>query len=282
MTEKRIDAGDGIELWSQDFGDPGDPAALLITGATTQGIIWPPPLIDMLVAQRRHVIRYDHRDVGQSTCRSYEAYPYTLDQLADDALAVLDGWQVETADVIGVSMGGMIAQLLMIKAPQRLISATLSSTTPLAGRLCCEDLPRGPFLLAMDKAGPQRPAATKQEWLDQQTNFMSALSDPQTLDTVLLRELLNQVYERANNIDTAIQHALAIEHSKPRDRRPLLANCTTRTTVIHGRKDSLLPLSHGQALASSIPAAKLIIFDQMVHDLPPYCWEAIASSVDHP
>ena len=278
MSEKRI-TSDDVELWTEDFGDPTNPTVLLIMGAGAQGILWPPPLIEKLVERGLHVIRYDHRDVGQSTCREYDVNPYTLDQLASDAVAVLDGWGVDRAHVIGVSMGGMIAQLVMIHHRERLSGATLISTSPLAGRLDAEDLPMGPFLAAMDETGVMEPPESKEEWLQQQTQFFQAISDPESLDLETLQLALDAVFARAGNITTSINHALAIEITSPIDRRSLLATCSTPTTIVHGALDPVLPLPHGQALADNIPNANLIVVDRMLHDLPPYSWDSIVNSV---
>ena len=277
MSQRTI-AHNGIEIWSEGFGDPADPAVLLIMGATAQGIIWPIPLIEKLVASGKHVLRYDHRDVGQSTCSDFNANPYSLDELTEDAVAVLDGWNIERAHVIGVSMGGMIAQLLMINVPDRLITATLISTSPLAGMLFSEDLPLGPFLKAMNEAGPVAAAKTKQEWMARQIDFFTALADPAALDKTQLQRTLSEVFDRANDIETATNHARAIVRSQPLDRRPMLAACTTPTTVLHGGRDPIFSLVHGQAIADTVPTAKITVFDRMAHDLPEYCWDAIVQS----
>ncbi len=278
MSERMV-ARDDIELWTEDFGDPDDPHVLLIMGAGAQGILWPPALIERIVGLGRHVIRYDHRDVGLSTCREYDVSPYMLDELADDAAAGLDGWDVGRAHVIGVSMGGMLAQLLMIHRRERLSGATLISTSPLAGRLDAEDLPLGPFLEAMDETGVMDPPSSKETWLEQQSAFFAALSDPQSLDGEMLKLVLNAAYDRANNIATSINHALAIETSQPIDRRSLLATCSTPTHVVHGALDPVLPLSHGQALATTIPDAEITVIDRMRHDLPEYSWDAIVGTL---
>lgn len=278
MSQRTL-ANNGIEIWSQDFGDPSKPAVLLIMGATAQAIIWPEPLIEKLVATGKHVLRYDHRDVGQSTCSDFDANPYTLDDLAEDAVAVLDGWNIKRAHVIGVSMGGMITQLLMTNVPDRLITATLISTSPLAGMLYSEDLPLGPFLKAMNEAGPIAPPKTKQDWLARQMDFFAALADPAALDKAQLQRTLNEVYDRAGDIETAINHARAISRSTPVDRRPMLAACTTPTTVLHGGRDPIFSLAHGQAIADTVPGANISVFDRMAHDLPEYCWVAIVESV---
>src|SRR4051794_18249869 len=114
MAERIIDSN-GIRMWTEAFGNPRDPTLLLIMGASAQGIQWPEPFIDEFVKRKFHVIRYDNRDTGQSTCFDFAKAPYTLDDLANDAVGVLDAYDVGSAHVAGASMGGMIAQTLMIR-----------------------------------------------------------------------------------------------------------------------------------------------------------------------
>jgi pimeloyl-ACP methyl ester carboxylesterase len=99
-----------MRLWTQRFGDLDDPAVLLIMGTSAQGIGWPGELIEILVAGGRQVIRYDHRDTGQSTCVDFATRPYVLADMADDAIAVLDGHHISAVHVTGASLGGAIAQ----------------------------------------------------------------------------------------------------------------------------------------------------------------------------
>ena len=132
MAERTIDSN-GIRLWTEDFGDRSNPTLLLVRGASAQGIQWPVPFIDEFVARKYHVIRYDNRDTGQSTCFDFAKNPYPLDDLANDAVGVLDAYDVGSAHVAGASMGGMITQMLMIKQPKRVRSATIIMSSPLSG-----------------------------------------------------------------------------------------------------------------------------------------------------
>src|SRR6201984_1574270 len=120
-----------VRLWTQRFGDPDDPAVLLIMGTSAQGIGWPDELIDVLVAGGRQVIRYDHRDTGRSTCVDFAARPYALADMAADAVAALDGHHVPAAHVAGVSLGGAITQWLAVHRPGRVLSLTVIMSGPL-------------------------------------------------------------------------------------------------------------------------------------------------------
>jgi pimeloyl-ACP methyl ester carboxylesterase len=118
-----------LRLWVERIGDPADPAVLLIAGAESQGIGWPSVLVDRLAAGGLQVIWYDHRDTGQSDSVDFDKSPYSMVDLVEDAVAVLDGLQVESAHVVGASMGGVIAQWLAATHPDRVLSLILMSTT---------------------------------------------------------------------------------------------------------------------------------------------------------
>ncbi len=286
MTEKVIEAN-GIELWTEDFGDPADPAVLLVMGAEAQGVMWPVALIEQIVARGRYVIRYDNRDVGQSSVFDFDTDPYTLDEMAEDAIGILDHYRIDKAHVAGASMGGMITQLLMIRHPERLLSATVIMSSPLSGnaddngmpRLFDATLPKGPFMDAMGDVRPERAPTNREEYVTSRVEMFAALGDPSQVDREGMRLQFEVEFERARDINSKANHALAIGRSSPADRRPLLATCAVRTTVIHGENDPILPLAHGQAVADAVPGAVFHGFGNMAHDLPEHCWPALFESV---
>ncbi len=130
MNERPINSG-GATICTQAFGSPGDPAVLLIMGLMASMLWWPEAFCERLVRAGRFVIRYDNRDTGRST--SYEpGHPgYSVDDMARDAVAVLDGYGIERAHVVGMSGGGMIGQLVALDYPERVASLTAISTTPI-------------------------------------------------------------------------------------------------------------------------------------------------------
>ena len=286
MTERTI-AANGLELWTEHFGDPADPAVLLIMGAESQGTMWPLPLIERIVAAGRSVIRYDNRDVGQSSVIDFENTPYDLNDLTADACAVLDAYGIEQAHIVGASMGGMILQCLMIDHPHRLLSATVVMSSPLSGqpdawgrgRFFSEDLPAGPFMSAMDEIPPSAPAASREEYLEQRVAMFASLADPSAVDMDLLRQAFEAEYDRARDINAKGNHLLALGRSQPTDRRPLLSECSVRTAVIHGVNDPIFPVAHGRAIADAVPGAEFLEMADMAHDLPPHTWDAVVKSV---
>ena len=129
MNESVIRA-DGIELATQAFGDPGQPPVLLIMGAMASMLWWPDAFCERLAGQGRHVLRYDNRDTGHSTTYPPGEPPYAFDDMANDAVRVLDGYGISSAHLVGTSMGGMIAQLVALKHPARVASLTAISSSP--------------------------------------------------------------------------------------------------------------------------------------------------------
>ena len=109
----------GLTLATEAFGDPSDPAILLIMGATSSMLWWPEAFCEQLAGAGRYVIRYDNRDTGRSTTGAPGKPTYTTDDMADDAVRILDDYGIERAHVVGMSLGGMIAQLVALKAPER-------------------------------------------------------------------------------------------------------------------------------------------------------------------
>lgn len=282
MAQRTIEAN-GIRLWTEDFGDRRDPTLLLIMGASAQGIQWPEPFIQQFVDRNFHVIRYDNRDTGQSSCFDFAKQPYNLDDLARDAVGVLDAYDVESAHVAGASMGGMITQTLMIRYPKRVRSASIIMSSPLAGSrdgmpmLMADDLP-GPdpeWLAKIVALQQTMPTNTVDEMIDMRVAMFTALAGRMPVDTAALRDIASREVARAMNFAAQANHSLAIGASSPNDRRPLLKNTAIPTLVIHGTDDPILPYPHGKALAAAIPGAKLLTFDGMGHDLPAAVWPEI-------
>jgi pimeloyl-ACP methyl ester carboxylesterase len=121
----------GLQIWTERFGHPADPAVLLIMGTSAQSIGWPDELVEALVHGGRQVIRYDHRDTGQSDTVDFAHHPHTLTDMTADALAVLDGHHVDAAHIVGASLGGTIAQLLAVHHPDRVLTLTAIMSGPM-------------------------------------------------------------------------------------------------------------------------------------------------------
>ena len=129
-TFEKFVKSDNLQLWTESFGDTNGPAVLLIMGGMHQGIMWPNEFCTDIARHGYHVIRYDHRDTGQSSSVDFTKHPYRLDDLTRDAVAVLDGYGIRKAHVVGLSMGGFLAQLLALDYSDRVLTLTLMLTSP--------------------------------------------------------------------------------------------------------------------------------------------------------
>ena len=283
----KIISANGIEIRTEHFGNAGDEPMLLVMGATAPGVFWQDNLIQRLLDAGYFVVRYDNRDTGKSTCFDFAKDPYTLDDMAADAIAVLDSYGIERTNVAGASMGGMIVQLLMIHYPERLKSATVIMSSPMSGggdtpELASDDLP-GPDpawmekLLEMAMNPPQdRESAIEQKVA--QYGLLAGSAEPYNADAV--REIAAIEFDQARDLAAAANHSLAIGASSPPDRRPLLRQTSTPTLVIHGTDDPILPLAHGVTLAETIPGAELLTLEKGGHDMPEcYLDEMVAKMV---
>ncbi|WP_310368253.1 alpha/beta fold hydrolase [Catenuloplanes atrovinosus] len=239
-------------------------------GTATQSIGWPEPLVDRLVAGGRRVIRYDHRDTGLSECRDFATHPYTLDDLALDALAVLDAHGVEAAHLAGASLGGAIGQWLAVHRPERVRSLTAIMTSPMgndpgptwarafAGQppLPGELPPPAPALLRHLATGGGSPLDTQRALHGEELPF----------DEAAARSFVERTLARATDPGAARNHDLAGRRWTDARRAPL-ATITAPTLVIHGSADPLFPPAHAEALAPLVPGARLTIVDGMGHGL---------------
>ncbi|NBA94558.1 alpha/beta fold hydrolase [Pseudomonas sp. R5(2019)] len=264
-----------VSLAYQSIGRDSDPALLLVMGLGGQLIHWPDEVVAALCQQGFRVIRYDNRDVGLSTWTqappganlTFEvlryklglpvAAPYTLTDMADDALGLMDALQVEQFHVLGASMGGMIAQHLAYMAPQRVESLTLIMSSSGAAGL---PAPNAALLQLLAKRGaPNRELA-----LEQQADLLAALGSPQVKDDrqVLLHQAA-QSYDRAFNPEGVKRQILAIL-AEP-SRVELLNRLRVPTLVVHGTADPLLPVMHGVHLAAHIQGSQLRLIPGFAH-----------------
>lgn len=270
-----------IDLFYEDFGDAADPAILLVMGLGTQLIAWPDALVERLVAAGYRVIRYDNRDIGQSThlhgARAVSAvraviasrlgwsFPvaYTLSDMAEDAVALLDALGIARAHVVGASMGGMIAQLLAANHPDRIISLTSIMSSSGARGLPGAAPHVQKLLLRRPAPDLTRAQAVA---LGEEVQRAIAFPDP-ARDPGAFADMAGRAYDRGYNPLGTRRQLLAIVHDGNRSDR--LARITAPTLVIHGAADPLVPYAHAEDLVTRIPGARLEKVEPMAHDLPP-------------
>jgi len=263
MSEGKMKAN-GIEIWYEDFGNPSDPTVLLIMGAGGQAILWPLELIEPIVKEGYHVVRFDNRDVGLSTwIDNYESDPYTLEDMADDSIGLMDALKINKAHFIGASMGGMIAQLATIKYPQRVLSLTSWMST------YSFDDPDLPPMTAevqtlMTKMMTSQPQ-TREEIIESSVTMYKTLAGKRLpLNEERIRAMAETLFERGYNPKNS--HSLAA--MKSGSRLDALRNIDVPTLVIHGDADPIINYIHGVVCAKVIPGAKLHILKGVGHDIP--------------
>jgi pimeloyl-ACP methyl ester carboxylesterase len=281
-----------LELYYEDMGDPNDPAVLLIMGLGAQLLLWRSAFCEKLVAEGLRVIRYDNRDVGLSDKtprqRSTEwlilrmvkfwfgirsGAAYRLEDMADDAAAVLDHLGIERAHIVGASMGGMIAQIFAARFRERTRSLAIIFSSN-NRRLLPPSAPDA--LLAMVK-GPS-PKSPRDVIVDNVVRVSRIIGSPgYPAPEERIREEAIEGYERSYYPWGVGQHLNAIIASgslSGYDRQ-----ITAPTVVIHGKADKLMRPSGGRAVASAIKGARLVMFDGMGHDLPEQLWDRVISEL---
>ncbi|GKQ36834.1 alpha/beta fold hydrolase [Streptomyces sp. A012304] len=280
-----IDAAPGIRLWVEERGPADAPPLLLIMGAQACGLGWPDPFVDLLAAHHR-VIRYDHRDTGRSTW-AYDERPYPVTALAQDAVTVLDALGVDRAHVAGMSLGGMLAQLLIADHPDRLRTATLMGTmalssTPYTGpdgvAVPVADLPGiDPRILEL-WARPVPPDLDLEAELDRRVEHWRLLSgDALPFDAAHTRAFERRIVEHTGHHRTNTAHGRA--NPSGMDRTDRLARTTVPTLVVSAPAEPVFPPPHPQHLTQTIQGARLVEIPGMAHALPPAVHVPLAQAV---
>jgi pimeloyl-ACP methyl ester carboxylesterase len=263
----RIDVK-GAQLCVDTFGDAAEPAVLLIMGGAASMDRWEPRFCERLAERGRHVIRYDHRDTGGSTTYPPGRPGYTGDDLVEDAVAVLDRLGIERAHIVGMSMGGAIAQRIAVDHPGRVLSLTLLCTSPIGSG--GSELPPP----AKDLFG----AAEEPDWTDREATIAHLLAverpyaGTRGIDEAEAREIIGQAYDRSTSMASANNHFIAGGSDIERAR---LAEITAPTLVVHGTADPLFPPAHGEVLAREIPDARLLLIDGLGHEFPRWVWDGV-------
>ena len=284
MAEQLARIGE-IDIAYEEFGEPGDPALLLIMGLGVQMLGWDAELCEMLAGEGFRVVRFDNRDVGRSTTHDGPApdwgalvagdastSAYLLSDMAEDAVRLLDHLGIGAAHLVGASLGGMIAQTIAIRHPGRVLSLTSIMSRP-------GDPDTGfphPEALEALFAPPPNDRDEIAEWAVRNWDVIG--SPGFEADADALRERARASYDRGYNPAGVARQLAAIIASG--DRTPELRKLDVPTLVIHGEEDPLIDVSGGKATAAAIPGAKLILIPGMGHDLPRELWPRFVE--EHP
>ena len=268
----------GIQIEYETFGNPSSRPLLLICGLGNQMIIWDEALCRDLVTRGHYVIRFDNRDAGLSTKfdeagvpNILEAFakimkgekissPYTLDDMADDAVGLLDALEIQKAHICGMSMGGAIAQTIAIRHPSRVQSLNLIYSTTGNPEL---PRPKPEVMILLSTRPPMEREAYVEHML---VVFKTIAGTAFPVDEEWLRKKRAECYDRSFCPQGVGRQLIAIlAHG---NRYPALTRVNVPTLVIHGTEDPLVPMEGGKDTAKAIKGAQLILIEGMGHDIP--------------
>jgi pimeloyl-ACP methyl ester carboxylesterase len=284
VNEQFATVNDDITLCYEEFGDPADETILLVMGLATQMVAWDERFCAMLVEHGFHVVRFDNRDVGRSSrvkarppsikqlaLRDKKAASYTLSDMADDAVGLLDHLDVRRAHVVGASMGGMIAQTIAIEYPERVLSL-VSIMSNEGGRL--KGQPRLAAYPVLLRAAPKN----RELYAEHVVGVMKTIGSPGfPLDEDAIKLRAGVAFDRGVSSAGAGRQLMAVAASP--NRTSGLKQLRVPTTVIHGSKDRLVSKSGGRAVADAVLGAIYVEVEGMGHDLPPGAWPQVVDAI---
>jgi pimeloyl-ACP methyl ester carboxylesterase len=282
----------GINIEHDGFGSEDAAAILLISGLGVQMTRWTAPFCQMLAAQGFHVIRFDNRDVGLSTHFADSPVPdlaavagalargerpelpYTLDDMADDAVGLLEALRIERAHIVGRSMGGMIAQIVASEHPERTL--TLTSIMSSSGNPGLP--PSSPEAMAVLTRRAPHPSQDEKSFLDHSVRAARILGSPGfPFDEAAQRAQALGEAKRAYNPAGFGRQIAAIVAAG--DRRARLNTIAAPTLVLHGAADPLIPLAGGKDTAANIKGAELRVIEGMGHEIPPGLYQTVVQAI---
>jgi pimeloyl-ACP methyl ester carboxylesterase len=285
LSEERLAPANGVELAYQEVGDPDGEPLVLIMGLATQMLAWDQELCALLAGRGFRVVRFDNRDIGNSTMLDAAGVPsradlllgrresaaYLLADMAADTAGLMDHLGIESAHVVGVSMGGMIGQTLAIEHPERIRSLVSMHSTTGSRRVGTPTFRAFGLMLAKAPRG-------REAYVERIVKTYALIGSPAySMDEGRLREMAGRMYDRSHNPRGVLRQMHAISASG--DRTAALRRLSLPATVIHGTRDPLIRPSGGRATARAIPGARLRIVEGMGHDLPRDLWPIFADEI---
>jgi pimeloyl-ACP methyl ester carboxylesterase len=282
--EQTAQVGD-LELCYETFGSSDAAPLLLIMGLASQMLLWDEQFCEQLASRGFFVIRFDNRDIGRSSHlrgaviptrwqllrRSAKGAAYTLDEMAQDTVGLLDHLEIPAAHVVGVSMGGMIGQLLAINHPDRVLSlVSIMSTTgnPRVGK------PQPKMMMRLMRKGARERDAYIRDQIETYRAIGSKIYD---FEEERKRDRAARMFDRGIYPAGSARQLAAVASAA--DRTEALGAVRVPTTVMHGDADPLVDVSGGRATAEAIPGARLVILPGMGHDLPRELWPEIIDAI---
>ena len=258
----------GVEICYETFGSSDQPAVLLIHGLGSQLLLWEEGFCSKLAEEGLYVIRYDQRDSGLSSTMETE---YELSDMASDAAGLLDHLSIRKAHIVGLSLGGMVAQIFAAEHPDRTSSLiSMASNTGKAGF----GMPKGKALEALLAPAPTDPQEQALKDLSDRRIWAST----EWHDDEYCLKVFEKYAERTDKNNEAKERQMRAMNSTG-NREKIIMNIKTPTLVLHGSADTLVDQSGGERTAEVIPGAKLVIIEGWGHDLPPGSWPKITSEI---
>jgi pimeloyl-ACP methyl ester carboxylesterase len=285
FADEQMAPSNGVELCFQEMGDPDGEPLLLVMGLATQMIAWDEEFCGMLAERGFRVVRFDNRDIGRSTkLRSAGvpgkvdlfvgrrgSAPYLLRDMAADTFGLMDHLGIESAHLVGASMGGMIVQTAAIENPERVRSITSIMSTTGSRRVGHPSYRTFGLLLG-------NPPKNREAAIERVIKTFKLIGSPgYPFDEERIRDLAGRSFDRGHNPAGIARQLHAITASG--DRTPGLRQLDLPALVIHGRNDLLVNPSGGRATAKAIPGARLLMVDGMGHDLPRALWPEFAEQI---
>jgi pimeloyl-ACP methyl ester carboxylesterase len=274
MSEKILKINN-VEICTESFGNPKDPAVLLIMGAMSSLDWWDEDFCLRIADQGRFVIRYDHRDLGRSTIYEPGTSNYTITDMADDAVGVLDAYSIAQAHIVGMSLGGMIGQILALRYPERIFTLTLIASSVFGTEM--EKLP------PMDQSILDHHAKSASiDWSNREAvipylaDGWKTLAGSKPFEQERIYRLAEREADRAKQLSSRFNHAMLQGGGEYYDR---MGEISVPVLIIHGTEDPALPYEHGLALTKSIPHAELVPLDGSGHEIHSEDWDQIIDSI---
>jgi pimeloyl-ACP methyl ester carboxylesterase len=262
----------GVELCVETFGDSADPAILLVDGAAASMLWWEAELCERIAANGRFVIRYDNRDTGRSTSYPPGRPGYSFTDVTADALGILDAFGIRRAHIVCRSMFGGVGLIAGVDHPDRVASLTFVSTST------GEDGLPPPSPEVSRNTPPEPDPADHAAVVDFVVGSVRACSGgPPHFDEAAVRALVERDVARARNIASTLTNHYAIDFDEPKGGG--FGDIRVPTLVVHGNRDPLLPLAHGEALRDAIPGARLLVLEGAGHDMPRPLWDVFVPAL---
>jgi pimeloyl-ACP methyl ester carboxylesterase len=264
-----------VEIYTESFGNPKDPAVLLIMGAMSSLDWWDEEFCERLAEKGRFVIRYDHRDLGESTVYQPGTSNYSITDLADDAIGVLDAYSIEKAHITGMSLGGMIGQIMAVKHPERVLSLCIIASSVFGTEQA--SLPQ------MDQSIlDYHSKSASIDWSDREASIAylaggwNTLSGSKPFEKERMYLLAEREYSRAKQIQSRFNYVLLGGGEEYLDR---MREIRVPVTVIHGTDDPALPFEHGLVLSKAISHSELVKLEGTGHEIHREDWDTIIESI---